>query len=168
MEILFENSFVRTKDLAKEMYAHHFFLRRGAVFFHIFFAVCLVLQIVSGVMTGDLDFLIIGLIVFVYAFQIFCYFRMVSLSHKRDLECFAKDPEIVAFVTEDYIEYGTSDGTKSKLMYTAVKSVFLTKNLILLRSQANLLYVLRKDSFKKGTFEEFVPFLKSRGIKIKK
>lgn len=49
---------------------------------------------------------------------------------------------------------------------TIVKAV-QTENLILLRSKANLIYIFRKDTFIKGTHEEFIMFLRGKGIKIK-
>lgn len=42
-----------------------------------------------------------------------------------------------------------------------------TKNLILLQSKASLIYIFRKDTFTKGTTDDFVIFLRSKGIKIK-
>ena len=42
-----------------------------------------------------------------------------------------------------------------------------TKNLILLKSRANLIYILRKDTFTKGTKDDFIAFLRSKGIKVK-
>ncbi|MGI6745062.1 MAG: hypothetical protein ACOX45_02610 [Acutalibacteraceae bacterium] len=42
-----------------------------------------------------------------------------------------------------------------------------TKNLILLRSEANLVYIFCKDTFSKGTPDEFLTFLSKKGLKVK-
>ena len=42
----------------------------------------------------------------------------------------------------------------------------ITKNLILLHSKAKLIYIFRKDTFTKGTKNDFIAFLKDKGVKI--
>ena len=51
-----------------------------------------------------------------------------------------------------------------ELPYDKVKKIAQTKSLIILRSQANFWYILPKNTFTKGTAEEFLAFLKSKGL----
>lgn len=169
MDILFENRFSRTREVAKDMYSHHFFKSKSAIFAYVFFSLCLILQLVLGLYTHKFGYLIItaAIVFFVFAFRIFCYFNSVKLMSKRDMECFGKEAEIVVFVKEECIEYGTVGAVPNKLLYSNIKFAYETKNLILIRSTARLLYIVKKDSFIKGSAKEFEEFLRSKGIKVR-
>ena len=86
---------------------------------------------------------------------------------KRDSEFHGKEISIETIVTNEYIQNTASTGAVNKLEYDKIKNVAQTKNLILLRSKANLIYIFRKDTFAKGNKEDFADFLRSKGIKIK-
>jgi hypothetical protein len=53
------------------------------------------------------------------------------------------------------------------MTFDKIKGAVQTKNLILLRTKANMIWIFRKDSFSVGSKEEFISFLKNKGIKVK-
>ena len=69
-------------------------------------------------------------------------------------------------VTNDYIRMVSSAGLDRQFGYDAITGVFQTKKLIFIRSNDNLAYFIRKDSFEIGTKEDFLLFLKSKGVPV--
>jgi hypothetical protein len=86
---------------------------------------------------------------------------------KRDREICGDDLKVTVIVTEDGLQIAGSVGGEIKIGFDKVKDVIQTKNLILVRSKARLVYILRKDSFSIGTKEAFQSFLKDKGITVK-
>lgn len=102
-----------------------------------------------------------------FLFQLYCYFRQVNAVVKRDEEVHGNEIAVETIVTEEYIQSTAATGAVNKLGYDKIRYAVQTKNLILLRSKANLIYIFRKDTFTKGTLDDFVTFLKAKGIKVK-
>ena len=167
MEILFENSYVRNKELAKEIYRYYYFQRKWLV-------VCyalLLLSFLSNIFISIFEktynwgvFIFVPLFLF---FQLYCYFRQVNTMVKRDSEVHGKEISFETIVTNEYIQNTASTGAVNKLEYDKIRNSVQTKNLILLRSKANLIYIFRKDTFTKGDKESFIRFLNNKGVKIK-
>lgn len=166
MNILFENSYVRDKQLAKEIYGHHFFRRKFMIICYIVASLSLIANIVNAVLYGSLYLFgfIIGL--FLLAYPVVNYFIVVNTVVKRDMEMHGKEVTAESIVTEDYIQNTLSTGAIISVEYSKIKKAAQTRNLILLFSDANLIYIFRKDGFTKGTTDEFITFLKSKGIKV--
>jgi len=167
MEIFFENSYVRNKELAKEIYRYYYFQRKWLV-------VCyalLLLSFLSNIFISIFEktynwgvFIFVPLFLF---FQLYCYFRQVNTMVKRDSEVHGKEISVETIVTNEYIQNIASTGAVNKLEYDKIRNSVQTKNLILLRSKANLIYIFRKDTFTKGDKESFIRFLNDKGVKIK-
>ena len=101
------------------------------------------------------------------AIQVFRYCRQVNTTVKRDIEVHGREMEVEITATDDCLQNTNSTGTVSKIGYDKIKRAVQTKNLILLCSKTNLVYIFRKDSFESGTTEKFVSFLKAKGISVK-
>jgi len=86
---------------------------------------------------------------------------------KRDAEVHGKEISVETIVTDAFIQNTATTGAVNKLEYDKIRNVVQTKNLILLRSKANLIYIFRKDTFTKGTKDDFIAFLKVKGFKVK-
>ncbi|MBR2715543.1 MAG: YcxB family protein [Ruminococcus sp.] len=82
-------------------------------------------------------------------------------------ELFGGPATIKSFVTEDSVRALAPSGGTNEVAYNNVRRAIQTENLIFLQTKANLLYVFLKDGFTLGTAEEFIAFLKSKGIKVK-
>ena len=167
MEILFENSYVRNKLLAKEIYTYYYFQRKWLVVCYALLLLSFLGNILISIFEKTFNW---GVFIFVplfFLFQLFCYFQQVSTMVKRDSEVHGKEISVETIVTNECIQNTASTGAVNKLEYDKIRSAVKTKNLILLRSKANLIYIFRKDTFFKGTKDEFIAFLASKGIKVK-
>jgi hypothetical protein len=167
MEIMFKNTIVRNKEMVKEIYRFYYFKRKIVILCHVLFAISLLANVALAIMGKSYSTFVFVAVPLFVALQFFCYFRQVNVVINRDLEVHGKEIEVETVVTQDYIEYTTSTGSVSRVEYDKFKTAIITKNLILLHSKANMIYMFRKDAFEIGTKEEFISFLKSKGIKIK-
>lgn len=167
MEILFKNTYVRNKELAKEIYCYFYFQRKILVVINIIISISFLINILSLIFqyTYNLEILIFAPAFIL--FQIFRYFYQVNAMVKQDNEVHDKEITVETIVTNGFIQNTASNGAVNKLEYSNIKSVVQTKNLILPHSKANLVYIFRKDTFTKGSKESFIKFLMNKGIKIK-
>lgn len=166
MEVLFENSYTRDERLIKEIYRYEYFRRKLLIIFDIVMILCLLSNILILVVEKKCYWGVFILAPLYFFYKFFCYWRQVRIIIKRDLEVHGKEISVETIVTNDFIQNTASTGTVNKLEYENIRNVVQTNNLILLRSKANLIYIFRKDTFAKGSKEEFIQFLKSKGIKV--
>ena len=167
MEVLFKNSYTRNKELAKEFYRAFFFRGKLLWSVYVLMALSFLVNIVFVLIGEDYN---IGVLIFVplfIAFLVFSYFSQVKSMIRRDAEIYGKRVDVETVVTDSFIQITASTGEVGKIEYDKIKDAIQTKNMILLRSKAKLVYIFRKDTFEIGTKEDFIAFLKIKGIKIK-
>ena len=167
MEILFKNSYTRNRELAKEIYRFYYFQRKLLVFTYFLLAFSFLANIVCVAVGISYN---IGILIFVplfVAIQFYCYFHQVNIMVKRDNEVHGKEINVETTVTDSYIQNVASTGSVYQIGYDDIKNAVQTKNLILLRSKSNLIYIFDKNTFDIGTKEEFLLFLTSKGIKVR-
>lgn len=167
MEILFKNSYVRNKELAKEIYRYYYFRRKLAFVCEVLISLSFFANILIAIFGETFNW---GILIFVplfFLFRFYCYFSQVNTMVKRDNEVHGKEISVETVVTNEHIQNTASTGAVNTVEYDKIKSAVQTKNLILLRSKANLFYIFRKDTFAKGTKDEFIVFLIKKGIKVK-
>ncbi len=167
MEIMFKNSYTRNKALAKEVYRFYYFQRKWLIVCYILCAVSFLFNTVFALLSQSYN---IGVLIFVplfVAIQFYCYFSQVNTMIKRDNEVHGKEIEVETIVTPSFIQNTASTGAVNRIEYDKINNAVQTKNLILLRSKANLIYIFNKATFDIGTKEEFILFLKTKGIKVK-
>ena len=167
MEILFKNSYVRNKELAKEIYRYYYFQRKWLVACYVLLLLCFLGNILISIFERTYNWGVLVFIPLFFLFQFYCYFRQVNTMIKRDSEVHGKEISVETIVTNDYIQNTASTGAVNKLEYDKIRKVAQTKNLILLHSKANLIYIFRKDTFTQGNKEDFACFLRRKGVKIK-
>lgn len=172
-EILFENRHVRDKDTLKEMYSYECFKKPAkivifallAFFVMLYVGVSIWEYVYYGIWLMEnwifVPYLIIPILEFLR------YKVSVKTTLKRDLEMCGKEFEAQFKVTSDSIIGEGMNGGVTETGFDKIKSAAQTKNLIVLRSKANLLFVFCKDGFSIGTKEDFVQFLKNKGIKVR-
>ena len=166
METLFENVCVRNREVTKEIYNYYFFRRNWTVVAYIILG--LVLAANLGVLCLEGEPYSRGLLIFiplVFIFQISRYFNAVKTTVMRYEE--TDQTLITTTVTDEFIQMASQNGASGKLEYGNVNKAIQTKNLIILETKAKLFYVFAKDGFTKGTSEEFIAFLRCKGIKVK-
>ncbi len=97
---------------------------------------------------------------------IFEYRRAVSINMKRRREISGKSADQVenASVTESEIRF-SGPVSEYSVQFASIKRVYVTSDLIILRSGSKQLFPFSKDGFTKGAPEGFVDFLHGKGIK---
>ena len=167
MEILFENSYVRNKELAKEIYRYYYFQRKWLVVCYVLISFSFFANILIAIFEKTFNWSVLVFVPLLFLFQLYCYFSQVNTMVNRDSEVHGKEISVETIVTNEYIQNTASTGAVNKLEYDKIRNSVQTKNLILLRSKANLIYIFRKDTFTKGDKESFIRFLNNKGVKIK-
>ena len=164
MEVLFENSFTRDEELAKELCTYLHFRRP---FMIVFFAV--MLAIVDWLAYMDIMY---GMFTwFGYAFaalyvglKFYQYFTSVKRMMARDAEAGMDNIVVSSTVTEDALQYHSLGSTCPAVELTHMKRWVTTKNYIFLCSKTKMLYCFSKKGFTKGSEEAFYQFLTEKGI----
>lgn len=167
MEILFENSYVRDKQMAKEIYKYFYFQSKLFVVCSILLLLCFLCNIVITIFVGTYNWLVYIIVPLFFLLRLYGYFIQVNTMVKRDNEVHGKEITVETIVTNEYIQNTVSTGAVNRLEYDRIKKAVQTKKLILLRSKANLIYIFRKETFTKGNQQEFIKFLIGKGVKMK-
>ena len=172
MDILFENRYVRDRDMAKEFYGYYLFRRKIVIAMHIILIWCFLVGIMNLVFFHDFRWYICLVPPLLFALRIFSYISQVNTMVKRDREVFGETVQVIARATEEEIvlcapDSGNGENIVNKIAYPMLKQAILTKNLILVRSKANLVFIFRRDSFCVGSEEDFLNFLRSKGLAVK-
>lgn len=158
MNILFENSYTRNKDLAKELYSYIFFRRNYLFVAYIVLLISFIINLIFLFTTGTTNWYIFVFVPLFLVLRVITYFKSVKLMTEHDNEMFGGAVEVKAIVTDEFIQNTTSSGSVNKLEFNKIKKVTQTKNLILLLSDSKLIYVFRKDAFSVGACDEFIVF----------
>ena len=167
MEKLFENKYTRDKEWAKDAYSYIHFRRPIIIVFDVLFALYLIIGVFNSITTRIIDWYFIT-IPFIWCILIvFLYSKNVNTILKRDLELHGKVIEVNVTVTKDLIIQSQSTGSEFQLNYCDIKKVVRTKKYIYLCSKTNMLYSFKRDSFSIGVADDFLLFLKNKGINVK-
>jgi len=168
MEILFQNSYVRNEKIVKEMFRYLYFQRKFYKVLLILHGIVFFINLFLFLEIKDYEMLwVLSLGPLLIFFIFLCYFSQVNATLKRDREICENGVEVDILVMEDWIQTAASTGAVTKLEYNKIRSAFETKNLILLRTRANLIYTFPKDKFTVGDAEDFISFLKEKGIRVR-
>ena len=167
MNPLFENSYQRTKNIAKEMYRYFYYQRPIYIIGYIVATISLVSSILSYISFQDFDALVIGTSLFIFGFPTLLYVSQVRAMVARDKEAFGCEPQATITFTEESIFVTCATVTTMEYTYDKIAFAVQTKNLILLKTKANLIIIVRKDSFTLGTKEDFIAFLLGKGLTVK-
>ncbi|MBO5232046.1 MAG: YcxB family protein [Clostridia bacterium] len=167
METLFENRYIKNREWAKDVFGYINFRRPLIIVFDIYFFLYIVIGIIDIIVDKNIDvYSFILPIVWIFL-QVFIYVKNVNVTLKRDLEIHGKPIEVAVIVTDEKITTVQSTGSEIHLNYADVKKAFQTKKYIYLQTKTNLLCSFKKDGFSFGNKEDFLEFLRNKGIKIK-
>lgn len=169
MDVLFKNTHTRTKGVVKEMFGYWLFGRRLMIALFALWGVIFVANILPVFFFENYE-ASIYIVIFVPTYMIFywiLYAMQVKITLKRDVEIYGQPVDIETSVTDECIHLEASSGSVNKIEFHSIKYAAHTKNLILLITKAKHIVVFGKDSFSIGTKDEFVAFLKDKGIKVK-
>ena len=166
MEPLFENTHTQDKSFYKEIYGYFYLRRPVAIGFYVFSAVGFLIHLPLAISGRDQSIGFMALAIALPLINLILYFRHIRLSARRNNEISSEPISVSTFVHENSLELTASNGSTINIELSKIRSAVQTKNYIVLRSDARLLYSFHKDGFTKGTKEDFLAFLKGKGIKI--
>ena len=165
MEPLFENTYTAGKSFYQELYSYFHFRRPITVAAFIVCGICFASQLALAIFDLEYNLSIMILMALFPLFKLFAYVNQVNSITKRNKEISTETISICSTVYEDHLEISASNGSTVNIELSKIRSAVHTKNYVVLRSDARLIYSFGKDGFTKGTKDEFIAFLKSKGIK---
>lgn len=171
MEILFENSYIRNKEWAKAVYGYITFCRPFMIACNVYFVLYIVFAVVRLIIFRDIDMYLmysfILPIIFVFS-QVCAYAQNIKITLNRDLEAHGKHIEVRTSATDECLTIVQSTGSETRLNYADVKKAIQIKKYIFLQTKTKLLYTFKKDGFSVGKEEDFLEFLRNKGVKTGK
>ena len=168
-DALFELEFVRRIEDIKAAYRRVFFLMTSSLVLHTMMVVLGLGYTYLGIKTHDRLYLILGAVVLLcLLLRVWQYWWSMRLLDRRERETFnGKAPTIRAEVFDDFIRTTQGEGGAStETPISSLMQAFRAKNLIVIRTKANLLFVFPVSAFKQGTPEDFLRFLIERRVKV--
>lgn len=175
-QTLFENEYVRTKEVHCELIKWAMSKQIISQMFALLIIAALITAHSLFVSTGisvQIIIMLIVLVLFMVVITVVQYKQSLKLSCKRDLEVGGDTPIRVKFAFDDNMIHmyripsqGETPLSDGHVEYYNIKKAAITKNLIILASDAKLPYVIKKDGFTKGNLEKFLAFLRTRGIAV--
>lgn len=167
METLFENKLTRDAEWAKDCYGYIYFRRPIMIVLDVMAVLYLVWGIYDLVVNSVINVVII-FPVFLVVLTTLVYRKNSKMSLKRDFEVHGRAIEAVTAVTDKGIEMSLSTGALYRVSFNDIKKVVQTKKYIYLWSKTNVLYPLKKDSFSMGNAEDFLLFMRNKGVRVKR
>jgi len=167
MEILFENTYKRDAEWAKDCYGYIYFRRPIVIVLDVLAVLCLLWGVYDLVVNSMIN--VLGIFPFFWAvMSVLLYRKNCKLALQRDFEMHGRAIEMTTTVTNKGIELLQSTGALYRISYSDIKKVVQTKRYIILWSKTNTLYPLKKDGFSVGNGEGFLLFVRNKGIKVKR
>lgn len=170
-ETVFENTYHRTREVAKETYRYIQFKSPEAVRFWIYWGVLVALMLALIGWTRRLDVLNALFFLCMAAsilHNVYRYARNVKLMIARDQEQYGETPaEINTFLTQTGVGIRPMASETAEIAYANIRYAAQTRHLILIFTKAKLFHMLHKDGFTKGTAEECLAFLKEKGVRVR-
>lgn len=165
METKFENHYVRDKEWANDIFSYISFRRPIHIVIYILSALSLGIGIYNLIVYYYLQIVLFLVPVIWGGLLLYIYFKNKKATMKRDIELHGKAIEVDMYVTDEAIEMKQSTGSVTTLKYADIKKVVRTSKFYYVWSKSNMLYTFKKSGFSKGNAEEFLSFLRDKGIK---
>ena len=166
MEPLFENTYTADKSFYQEIYRYFYLSRPAAIVIYVLSAVGFFIHLPLAIGGKNQSIGFMALAIALPLMNLILYFRHIRLSARRNNEISSVPISVSTLVHENSLELAASNGSTINIELSKIRGAVQTKNYIVLRSDARLLYSFSKDGFTKGTKDEFIAFLKSKGIKV--
>lgn len=165
MEALFENKFTRDAEWAKDHFGYMYIRRPLLIFMEVVAALCFAWLVYDLIVNSVINVLLLLYFVFWGVMPALLYRKNSEMALKRDFEIHGRTIEVVTTVTNKGIEISQSTGALYRLSFSDMKKVVQTKKFIYLWSKTNTLYSIKKDSFSVGNTEDFLLFMRNKGIR---
>ncbi|MBQ9784998.1 MAG: YcxB family protein [Clostridia bacterium] len=107
-------------------------------------------------------------LIYIPLFKIYPYRYYVKYAVLRDAELLeGEEARLCVSVTESAILIDAPRGEHVEIKYETIKRADETKNYLLIKTHAKVIYTVSKDGFTEGAYADFCAFLRAKGIKIK-
>lgn len=177
METTFENKFISTPEVAKQLYRYWYFGRPLFIAAHAVMLLNLlsgILGIILHIINPDIPFIntpdriipVCSFILIIEGLWIFSYFAQIKNYEKRSLELGRTEVECTVNIDNAGIRSQESLGSSSSVSFDKVQSAFTTKDYIYIVTRAKLIFMLKKDSFTLGDTSGLLNFLRMKGVKV--
>ena len=164
MNTLFENEYVLTKELFLEI-SKALVSKKYKIFCYVF----AIISFITGIWSLTVY---LGIIVNFIFFALAFYFIFMSLNvHKfmgkklyeqqKAINNYETLRKIINFY-DDKLETISPNGGKTIIFYHNIKKISKTENFLVLNSENKVAIAIKKDSFIKGTCEDFETFIFSK------
>ena len=167
MDILFENSYERSKEVIKELYRKIYFRRPLNLVIYVVLGCIAVLNIVKALYGMNFSFGGCVYVILFFLMQLVMCRNSVSTAMAREREKFGPETlKVRTLVTQEGIQSFYGEKTAEPIPFSQIKKVWITKNLILLHTRSRLMLIFHKNNFTVGTQEEFLKYLRENGLKV--
>ena len=167
MESLFENRYIRNEAIFLEFYRRFRLLSPSWIFGYLLCAFSLYNFIICWITYDfyDLTYLVGPALVPGVAWYV--YRRDAKIALRREIEINGVNPVANHIVVTECGISSHYPNSSAGLSFTSIKKVRQSKNLIYLTTKAKITWIIPKATFTKGTADEFLTFLKSKGFKVR-
>ena len=162
MESVFENQYVRTKDMFQRLCVRSMFLTPASILLQVLF-----ISLLAWLSVGrGIWWMLPIALLFFYGILLWRCFGTVNLLWKREQEL-SKNQAVVYTLEffEDHLQYSTTLGTVITFAYTDIVRVMRTRGYWYLLTRAKQAVVVKEGAFIKGEESEFPVFLYKRGFR---
>jgi len=174
METIFENQYAHNKQFFNEFFGYHYFRKPARIASNMLFAIAFVLGLLYffhpgfAIKHNQTAMMFISIPAVFWSALAAKLFRYRQLGKRQELEINAgKKLDAKMHVYNNYIVVISPAGIQNTIPFYHVKTVAKTKNLYILHTQSKLEVIFERNSFTKGTVEDFVVFLRHKGYKVK-
>lgn len=164
MKTLFENEYILTKELFLE-FSKALISKKFKIFGYIF----AIISFIAGILSFVLDLNIIFIIIFWFFSFYFIILPLVAykITGKKlyEQQVAINNYEVLKktiYCYDNKIEVVSPNGGKTIVFYNNIKKIYKTKNFLILNSENKVAVSIKKDSFIKGSYEDFERFIFSK------
>lgn len=163
--VLFENSYTQSEKILSRFFKYTFFKSNFMMTADILLAALFVYCIVNTLQTGTANSYLIVPPLFA-AYQFFLYKSTFRRSWQSVLRAGGGTPPQQTTKIDDSGVYVNVYGDKSSFSYERLKRLVVTKDLMLLYTDAKQAIILPTDKFTAGTAEGFIGYAAEKGIRV--
>lgn len=167
MEILFKNTYIQTEDWVKAGNRLNFLRRPFFIICHCVGLLMLLWAIYAVIFLRIIYVLSFFLSIWWFAFNAALYAKANRIVLKRSVEMNGRNAGVISEVTENCVQFVCDNGSTQQMQFDNIKRGYVTEKYIFLWSKANILYTFSRNGFLIGNEEDFLRFLREKGIKIK-
>jgi hypothetical protein len=170
MELIYKNSYIKTKDFYNEYYKCVHLTNRRNIVLIVIGAICIAVNLSALIFSGGDSALLINLtivVLLVCGAKFIAYKAESDTRHKQDLEFGGGKPlEISLTVTQNGLDYYVANyQTKTHFNFADLRRARKLGGFFVVTTKSAYPLIFRKDSFVTGSPDEFLTFLRSRGVR---